>query len=174
MWFKMTNPRSDELIPCRHSKDGWCLSCVKELIDKGSTIEIGRPFNFSFGNGESQPAGVVVSFGVVDSSRGFQEMNHDSSHVRHLEPLPEVHTKYEIICEDFCAAPVSRPAKTQPITELYSKGERKRAPVSSPPSPQEITVLSYKDNSPPLFDPLSIVLSVLGTSIIFVLLWMMR
>lgn len=72
------------------------------------------------------------------------------------------------------AAPVSRPAKTQPITELYSKGERKRAPVSSPPGPDEITVLSYEDNSPRLFDPLSIVLSVLGTSIIFVLLWMMR
>jgi len=147
----MSSPYSDELIPCRHSKDGWCLSCVKQLMDKGSTIEIGRPFSFSFGNGESQPAGVVVSFGVVNRSRGFQEMNHDSSHVRHLEPLPEVNTKYEIICEDFVVAPVSRP-----------------------PSPDKITVLSYEDNSPRLFDPLSIVLSVVVTSIIFALLWMMQ
>jgi hypothetical protein len=35
-------------------------------------------------------------------------------------------------------------------------------------------VLSYEDNSPRLFDPLSIVLSVVVTSIIFALLWMMQ
>lgn len=40
--------------------------------------------------------------------------------------------------------------------------------------PQEITVYSYEDNSPRLFDPLRVVLSVLVTSIIFGLLWMMQ
>ncbi len=147
----MTIPYSDELIPCPHSKKGWCLSCVKELMDKGSTIEIGRPFNFSVGDGQLLPAGVVVSFGVLESSRGSRELNNDYSGVRHLEPLPEVNTKYEIVCDDFGAPP-----------------------VSSPPSPQEITVFSYEDNSPSLFDPLALVLSVLVSLILFALLWVIQ
>ena len=69
------------------------------------------------------------------------------------------------------AAPVSRPAKTQEITELYSQGERKNAPITKPAS---VFSFSYEDNSPRLFDPLSIVLSVVVTSIIFALLWMMQ
>ena len=66
----MTMPH---LMNCPHSEDGWCLNCVKELWEEGTTVELNRQLVVSVEDTRI-PVGEVVSIELISANRPVQRV----------------------------------------------------------------------------------------------------
>jgi len=90
----MTMPH---LMNCLHSEDGWCLDCVKELWEEGTTIELSRQLSVSV-NGHKELLGEVVSITPVSVECPVHEvMSINSDGTRHFAP-GDVTTEFRVTC----------------------------------------------------------------------------
>ena len=91
----MTMPH---LMNCPHSEDGWCLSCVKELWEEGTTVELNRQLSISV-DGQRWSVGQVVAIKPIDTSCSVHEVpGNDSDIIRHFAPADEIATELKVTC----------------------------------------------------------------------------
>lgn len=90
----MTMPH---LMNCPHSEDGWCLDCVKELWEDGTTIELSRQLSVLV-NGHRELLGEVVSVAPTSVECPVHEVRSIHSDGTRYFSTGDVTTKLQITC----------------------------------------------------------------------------